>query len=104
MHGGGPWRAGHGEQGRTAGGRGGGGAPASRDGGELAEKLHRGARKVSGGSVGGKVGRGRGFRGGRRFCPLRRVWTAEGAARPGVEASLRGGEARCALGLGRKQP
>jgi len=27
-----------------------------------------------------------------------------GAARPGVEASLRGGEAQCALGLGRKRP
>jgi len=64
VSGGGLWRAGHGEQGRAAGGRGGGGAPAALGDGELAEKLHRGTRKVAGGSVGGEAGRRRGFRGG----------------------------------------
>ena len=71
---------------RSSGG-GGGGGPVGLDGCELAEKLHRGTRKVAGGSVGGEVGRRRGFRGG--------LWRAgghgaamAGCARAGSELGL----------------
>ena len=58
------WRAGHGEQGRPAGGRGGGGAPTALGGGGRVVEHRWEVGELVGESIWVEEGRKRGFRGG----------------------------------------